>query len=41
MHLFNIDIPGKIKVQESEVLSPGNGLLSFTVGKYKFIFSLI
>lgn len=24
MHLFNIDIPGKIRFQESEVLSPGN-----------------
>lgn len=25
-HLFNIDIPGKIRFQESEVLSPGNNL---------------
>ena len=29
MHLFDIDIPGKIKFCESEVLSPGNELTTF------------
>ena len=32
MHLFDIDIPGKIKFQESETLSPGNQLTSFQLG---------
>ena len=26
VHLFDIDVPGKIRFQESEVLSPGNQL---------------
>lgn len=29
MHLFDIDIPGKIRFQESETLSPGNKLTTF------------
>ena len=29
VHLFDIDIPGKIKFKESEVLSPGNKLTTF------------
>ncbi|UYV71482.1 NIT2 [Cordylochernes scorpioides] len=30
VHLFDIDIPGKIRFQESEALSPGNQLTTFT-----------
>ena len=33
MHLFDIDVPGKIKFQESEVLSPGNAFTSFATRK--------
>lgn len=29
MHLFDIDIPGKITFKESEVLSPGNLFTTF------------
>ncbi|RIA91993.1 carbon-nitrogen hydrolase [Glomus cerebriforme] len=29
VHLFDIDVPGKIKFQESETLSPGNSLTQF------------
>ncbi|XP_072034419.1 omega-amidase NIT2-like [Amphiura filiformis] len=29
IHLFDIDVPGKIKFQESDVLSPGNVFTSF------------
>uniref|UniRef100_A0A3B5LCD1 omega-amidase n=1 Tax=Xiphophorus couchianus TaxID=32473 RepID=A0A3B5LCD1_9TELE len=29
IHLFDIDIPGKIRFQESETLSPGNSLSTF------------
>ena len=32
MHLFDIDVPGKIRFQESEVLSPGNELMTFDTG---------
>jgi len=32
VHLFDIDIPGKIKFQESETLSPGNEFTSFQMG---------
>ena len=32
MHLFDIDVPGKIRFQESETLSPGNELLTFDTG---------
>ena len=34
MHLFDIDVPGKIRFQESEVLSPGNELMTFDTGVY-------
>lgn len=34
MHLFDIDIPGKIKFTESEVLSPGNREGSFQTRKF-------
>merc|ERR1712071_321342 len=34
MHLFDIDIPGKIRFQESATLSPGNELTTFQFGKY-------
>ena len=34
MHLFDIDIPGKIRFQESETLSPGNELTSFQMGNF-------
>jgi predicted amidohydrolase len=33
MHLFDIDIPGKIKFKESEVLSPGHRSESFQTRK--------
>ena len=33
MHLFDIDVPGGIRFQESEVLSPGNRFLTFDTGK--------
>lgn len=29
IHLFDIDVPGKIRFQESEMLSPGNSLSMF------------
>uniref|UniRef100_A0A3P9PWP3 omega-amidase n=1 Tax=Poecilia reticulata TaxID=8081 RepID=A0A3P9PWP3_POERE len=29
IHLFDIDVPGKIRFQESETLSPGNSLSTF------------
>ncbi|XP_066300213.1 omega-amidase NIT2-like [Branchiostoma lanceolatum] len=29
VHLFDIDVPGKIRFQESETLSPGSGLVTF------------
>lgn len=35
MHLFDIDVPGKIKFQESEVLSGGKDLLTFKIGSCK------
>ena len=34
MHLFDIDVPGKIRFQESEVLSPGNELMTFDTGMW-------
>ncbi len=34
MHLFDIDIPGKITFQESKTLSPGNAFCSFKTGEY-------
>lgn len=35
MHLFDIDVPGKIRFQESEVLSSGNKLFTFKIGECK------
>jgi len=35
IHLFDIDVPGGIKFKESEVLSPGNNLTSFSIGPWK------
>lgn len=32
MHMFDIDVPGGMKFQESAVLSPGNGFLTFDTG---------
>ena len=32
MHMFDIDVPGGIRFQESEVLNPGNGFLTFDTG---------
>lgn len=32
MHLFDIDIPGKINFKESEVLTAGNSFCSFALG---------
>ena len=34
MHLFDIDIPGKIKFKESEVLSPGNKITLVDLPEY-------
>ena len=36
--MFDIDVPGGIRFQESEVLSPGNGFLTFDTGKSTLIF---
>eukprot|EP00794_Sanderia_malayensis_P011165 gene11165-12338_t len=35
IHLFDIDIPGKIRFKESEVLSPGHDLVMFDAGPCK------
>ncbi|XP_059610882.1 omega-amidase NIT2-like isoform X2 [Phlebotomus argentipes] len=35
MHLFDIDIPGQIRFQESETLSPGNSLTTFAIDEAK------
>ena len=35
VHLFDIDIPGKIRFQESETLSPGNSVTVFDVNEFK------
>ena len=32
MHLFDIDVPGRIKFTESDILSPGNELVTFQSG---------
>ena len=32
MHLFDIDIPGGIRFQESEVLTPGDDFFTFDTG---------
>ncbi|KAI8054296.1 carbon-nitrogen hydrolase [Syncephalis plumigaleata] len=36
VHLFDIDVPGKIRFQESEVLSPGNNVTMFDTGKLEY-----
>jgi predicted amidohydrolase len=36
MHLFDIDIPGKIAFKESEILSAGSEFSTFSMGKLKF-----
>lgn len=36
VHLFDIDIPGKITFKESTNLSPGNQLTTFETRKYTF-----
>lgn len=40
IHLFDIDVPGKIRFQESETLSPGNSLSMFETRKRR-LFSLV
>ena len=40
MHMFDIDVPGGIRFQESEVLSPGNGFLTFDTGKSTLLFAV-
>eukprot|EP00795_Rhopilema_esculentum_P016767 gene16767-8229_t len=35
MHLFDINVPGKMVFKESEILSPGNNLFTFQVGPLK------
>jgi hypothetical protein len=37
VHLFDIDIPGKIKFCESEVLDAGNHLTTFDTRMFMFI----
>ena len=37
MHLFDIDIPGKQKFKESDILSPGDKLLSFDTSQYNYL----
>lgn len=34
MHLFDINVPGKIRFHESEVLKPGNSFTTFDAGLY-------
>ena len=33
MHLFDIDVPGKITFRESDILSPGDQFATFDTGK--------
>lgn len=35
MHLFDIDIPGKMTFKESEILKAGNEMATFTVESMK------
>ena len=35
LHLFDIDVPGKITFQESETLSPGDSFSSFDTRTYQ------
>ena len=32
IHLFDVDVPGKIRFQESETLTPGNSLTTIDTG---------
>lgn len=36
LHLFDVEIPGGLKYLESEVVSPGEELVTFTIGKFTF-----
>ena len=40
-HLFDIDIPGGLTFKESDVLSPGNSLLSFDTGIVQIISTIV
>lgn len=35
LHLFDIDVPGKITFQESETLSPGDSFSTFDTRTYQ------
>lgn len=35
LHLFDIDVPGKITFQESETLSPGDSFSAFDTRTYQ------
>lgn len=35
LHLFDIDVPGKITFQESKILSPGDSLSTFETRTYQ------
>lgn len=35
LHLFDIDVPGKITFQESKTLSPGDSFSTFDTRKYQ------
>ena len=37
IHLFDIDVPGKIRFQESETLSPGNSLSMFETREWRLL----
>ncbi len=37
MHLFDINIPGGIRFQESEVLIPGNEFFTFDTSEYNIM----
>lgn len=41
IHLFDIDVPGKIRFQESETLSPGNSLSMFETRKWHLLVGLL
>lgn len=41
IHLFDIDVPGKIRFQESETLTAGNQLTHFDTGKAFFFILFI
>lgn len=41
IHLFDIDIPGQIRFQESESLSPGNSLTTVDTGSTSTICNIV